>query len=105
MRPEHTARVIAQRSKYLWIAVVHQAIDDAKGGAGSASHSPDEIRSIQREALTWIFQDRSTVANSFHSICAMLDIDPDWARQRLRQVPAIRRALLSTRCDRGRGEG
>jgi hypothetical protein len=105
MRPEHTARVIAQRSKGLWIVVVHPTIDAAKGGAKSASHSPNEIRSIQREALTWIFHDRSRVANAFHSICGRLDPDPDGARQRLRQVPAIRRGVLNPRGDVERGEG
>ena len=105
MRPEQTARVIANRSKRLWIAVVHQALDDAKGGARSATSSPEEIQSIQREALTWIFHDRSKVANSFHSICEVLDIDPDWARKHLRRIPAIRRSLADGRCRRSAGEG
>jgi hypothetical protein len=76
MRHEQVARVFEQRSKRLWIAVVQQAIDDAMGRASFAPGSPEEIRSIQREALSWIFQDRSPVANSFHSICDLLDIDP-----------------------------
>ncbi len=103
MRPEQTARVIAQRSRRLWIAVLYQAIEDAKGW--SAQTSGSGIGGIQQEALTWIFHDRSRAANSFYSICDLLEIDPDWARQRLRRVPAIRRGLLKARCDRGEVEG
>jgi hypothetical protein len=51
MRHEQAARVFAQRSKRLWIAVVQQAIDDAMGRASFAPGSPEEIESIQREAL------------------------------------------------------
>ena len=104
MRHEHAARVWAQRSKRLWIAVVQQAIDDAMGRASFAPGSPEEIQSIQREALRWIFQDRSPVANSFHSICDILDIDPDQARECLRLHPAIRRGLTRARRQRS-GEG
>ena len=100
MRHEHAARVFAQRSKRLWIAVVQQAIDDAMGRASFAPGSPEEIESIQREALRWIFQDRSPVANSFHSICDILDIDPERAREHLRQDPAIRRGLARARRQR-----
>ena len=105
MLPKQTTRVIAQRAKRLWVAVVHQAIDDAKGHARFATNSPEEIRSIQREALTWIFLDRSNVANSFQSICDILDIDADWARKRLCRIPAIRRGLASVRLGVGKGEG
>lgn len=104
MRHEHAARVFAQRSKRLWIAVVQQAIDDAMGRASFAPGPPEEIESIQREALCWIFQDRVPVANSFHSICDLLDIDPDRARERLRLHPAIRRGLARARRRCG-GEG
>jgi len=104
MRHEHAARVSAQRSKRLWIAVVQQAIDDAKGRSSFAPGSPEEIESIQREALRWIFQDRLPVANSFDSICDLLDIDPDRARERLRQNPAIRRGIAGARGQRS-GEG
>jgi len=104
MRHEHAARVFAQRSKRLWIAVVQQAIDDAMGRASFAPGSSDEIQSIQREALRWIFQDRLPVANSFRSICDPLDIDPDRARERLRLHPAIRRGLARARRRRS-GEG
>lgn len=100
MRHEHAARVWAQRSKRLWIAVVQQAIDDAMGRASFVPGSPEEIQCIQREALRWIFQDRSPVANSFHSICDILDIDPDRARERLRLHPAIRRGLARARRQR-----
>jgi hypothetical protein len=104
MRHEQAARVFAQRSKRLWIAVVQQAIDDAMGRASFAPGSPEEIRSNQREALSWIFHDRSPAANSFHSICDLLDIDPDRAREHLRQDPAIRRGLARARRQRS-GEG
>ena len=100
MRHEHAARVWAQRSKRLWIAVVQQAIDDAMGRASFVPGSPEESQSIQREALRWIFQDRSPAANSFHSICDILDIDPDRARERLRLHPAIRRGLARARRQR-----
>ncbi|EXI71419.1 MAG TPA: hypothetical protein PK440_20940 [Candidatus Accumulibacter phosphatis] len=104
MRHEHAARVFAQRSKRLWIAVVQQAIDDAMGRGSFAPGSPEEIQCVQREALRWIFHDRSSAANSFHSLCDLLDIDPDRARERLRQNPAIRRGIASARCQRS-GEG
>ncbi|WP_374690688.1 hypothetical protein [Accumulibacter sp.] len=97
MRHEHAARVLAQRSKRLWIAVVQQAIDDAMGRASFAPGSPEEIEIIQREALRWIFQDRVPVANSFHSICDLLDIDAGRAREGLRLHPAIRRGLARAR--------
>ena len=104
MLHEQAARVFAQRSKRLWIAVVQQAIDDAVGRTSFAPGSPEEIQCIQREALSWIFHDRSPAANSFHSLCDLLDIDPDRARERLRQNPAISRGLARTRRQLG-GEG
>jgi len=104
MRHEQAARAFAQRSKRLWIAVVQQAIDDAMGRASFAPGSPEEIQCIQREALRWIFLDRVPLANSFHSICDILDIDPDRARERLRLHPAIRRGLASAQRQRN-GEG
>ena len=96
---------IAQRSKRLWIAVLHQAIEDAKGNTRSAEKSASTVEGVQRDALIWIFHDQSTAGNSFHAICDLLDLDPDQARQRLRRVPAIRRGLHRTRLDVGQGEG
>mgnify|MGYP001170121565 CR=1 len=96
---------IAQRLKRLWIAVLHQAIEDAKGYTRSAEKSASTVEGVQRDALIWIFHDQSTAGNSFHTICDLLDLDPDQARQRLRRVPAIRRGLRRARLDVGQGEG
>ncbi|WP_291994110.1 hypothetical protein [Candidatus Accumulibacter sp. ACC003] len=98
-------REVAKRSKRLWIAVLHQAIEDANGRTRSAEKSASTIGDVQRDALIWIFHDQSTAGNSFHTICDILDLDPDQARQRLRRVPAIRRGLHRTRLDVGQGEG
>ena len=96
---------VTQRLRRLWIAVLHQAIEDAMGNARSLEKSEKSIGGIQREALMWIFNGISRAANSFDSICLLLDIDPDWARQRLRLVPGIRRGLDSAGLQVGRGEG
>jgi len=96
---------IAQRLKRLWIAVLHQAIEDAKGNARSVEKSASSVAGPQRDALIWIFHDRSRAGNSFRAICDLLDLDPDQARQRLRRVPAIRRGLQRTGLDTGQGEG
>lgn len=105
MLPERMSRVLAQRSKRLWTAVLHQAIEDAKGNARSPASSEAEIRRLQCESLTWIFHDRSKAAHSFHAICDLLDIDPDWARQRLCRVPAICRGLERAHGNVGEEEG
>ncbi|WP_299158651.1 hypothetical protein [Accumulibacter sp.] len=96
---------IAQRLKRLWIAVLHQAIEDAKGYTRSAENPASSVEGLQREALIWIFYDRSGAGNSFRAICDLLDIDADQARQHLRRVPAIRRGLRRARLDVGQGEG
>ena len=105
MVPESTPRVIEQGAKRLWIAALHQAIEDAKGNARSPAASEAEIRRLQCESLSWIFPDRSKAAHSFHAICDLLDIDPDWARQRLCGVHAIRRGLERAHGNVGEGEG
>ena len=99
-----TLKVI-HRSKRLWIAVLLQAIEDAKGNVRSIDKSERSIGGIQREALMWMFHGISNAANSFNSICGFLDIDPDRAQQRLRVVPGIRRGLDRTLQDVGEGEG
>ncbi len=123
---------VTQRLRRLWIAVLHQAIEDAKGNVRPVENQEIRMGGIQREALTWIFNAElakrdlaplalrerdgeremgmpvngiSRAANSFDSICLLLDIDPDWARQRLRLVPGIRRGLNSAGLQAGRGEG
>ena len=93
---EHTSLEVVQRSKRLWIAVLHQAIEDAKG---CGRPSEKNIGGIQHEALRWIFQGNSRAPNSFDSICCLLDIDPGQARQRLRLMPGIRRGLDKTGLD------
>ncbi|WP_291986586.1 hypothetical protein [Candidatus Accumulibacter sp. ACC007] len=98
-------REIAQRLKRLWIAVLHQAVEDAKGNTRSAEKSASSVEGLQRDALIWIFHDRSRAGNSFRAICDLLDIDPDQARQHLRRAPAIRRGLRRARLDVGQGEG
>lgn len=94
---ERTSLEIIQRSKRLWIAVLYQAIEDAKGSVKSSEKS---VGGIQREALRWIFHG-SRASNSFDSICGLLDIDPDRARQRLRLLPGIKRGLNKTGLDVG----
>ena len=94
---------VTQRLRRFWIAVLYQAIEDARGNVRSVENQEIRIGSIQREALTWIFNGISRAANSFDSICLLLDIDPDWARQRLRLVPGIRRGLDSAGLQAGRG--
>jgi hypothetical protein len=69
-------REVAQRSKRLWIAVLHQAIEDAKGNTRSAEKSASTVEGVQRDALIWIFHDQSRAGNSFHTICDLLDLDP-----------------------------
>ena len=98
-------REVARGSKRLWIAVLHQAVEDAKGNTRSAGKSASSVEGLQRDALIWIFHDQSRAGNSFHTICGLLDLDPDQARQRLRRVPAIRRGLRRARLDVGQGEG
>ena len=98
-------REVAKRSKRLWIAVLHQAIEDAKGNTRSAEKPASSVEDPQRDALIWIFHDRSRAGNSFRAICDLLDIDADQARQHLRRVPAIRRGLRRARLDVGQGEG
>lgn len=92
---EIPAREGARRSKRLWIAVLNQAIEDAKGRGTCLETS--RTNGVQRDALIWLFHDRSGAVNSFPAICALLEINPYWARQRLRQVPAIRWGLDRTR--------
>lgn len=94
---------VTQRLRRFWIAVLHLAIEDARGNVRSVENQEIKIGCIQREALTWIFNGISRAANSFDSICLLLDIDPDWARQRLRLVPGIRRGLDSAGLQAGRG--
>ncbi len=120
---------VIQRLRRLWIAVLHQAIEDAKGNVRSVEKPGRNIGGIQREALVWIFnvefakrdlvpialRERETGmpfhgisngVNSFNSVCGFLDIDPDWARQRLRVVPEIRCGLGRTRLEVGEeGDG
>lgn len=105
MESDRATSDVIQRSKRLWIAVLHQAIEDAKGNVRSIEKSERSIGGIQREALIWIFHGISNAANSFNSICGLLDIDPDRARQRLRVVPGIRRGLDRTQQGVGEGEG
>jgi hypothetical protein len=105
MGSERTSFEVTQRLRRLWIAVLHQAIEDARGNVRSAEDHEIKICGNQREALTWIFNGVSRASNSFDSICLLLDIDPDWARQRLRLVPGIRRGLESTGLQTRRGEG
>jgi hypothetical protein len=105
IRADCAVREVAKRSKRLWIAVLHQAIEDAQGNTRSAEKSARTVAGPQRDALIWIFCDRSRARNSFRAICDLLDLDPDQARQRLRRVPAIRRALRQARLDVGQGEG
>ena len=105
MGSERTSLEVIQRSKRLWSAVIHQAIEDAKGNVRSVEDSEKNIGGIQREALIWIFHGISKAANSFDSICGLLDIDPDRARQRLRLLPGIRQGLNRTGLDAGEGEG
>ncbi|MFZ2525165.1 MAG: hypothetical protein WAW87_07595 [Candidatus Ferrigenium altingense] len=97
---------VIQRLRRLWIAVLHQAIEDAKGNVRSVEKPGENIGGIQREALMWIFHGISNGANSFNSVCSFLDIDPDRARQRLRVEPEIRCGLGRTRLDVGEeGDG
>lgn len=95
---------VIQRSKRLWIAVLYQAIEDAKGNVRSIEKSDKSSGLVQREALIWIFHGIAKAANSFNSICGLLDIDPDRARQHLRLVPGIRRGLERARLGVGKGE-
>lgn len=94
---------VTQRLRRLWIAVLHQAIEDARGNVRSVENQEIKIGGNQREALTWIFNGISRAPNSFDSICFLLDIDPDWARQRLRLMSGIRRGLDSTGLHARRG--
>jgi hypothetical protein len=105
MGSERISFEVTQRLRRLWIAVLHQAIEDARGNVRSVENLEIKIGGNQREALTWIFNGISRAANSFDSICLLLDIDPDWACQRLRLVPGIRRGLDSVGLQAGRGEG
>jgi hypothetical protein len=103
---EGASMEVIQRLRRLWIAVLHQAIEDAKGNVRSVEKPGGNIGGIQREALMWIFHDISNGANSFNSVCGFLDIDPDRARQRLRVVPEIRCGLGRTQLDIGEeGDG
>lgn len=104
MGSECTSFEVTQRLRRLWIAALHQAIEDANGNVRSAENQEVRIGGNQREALTWIFNGISRAANSFDSICLLLDIDPGWARQRLRLVPGIRRGLDSAGFQAGRWE-
>jgi hypothetical protein len=105
MGSERTSFEVTQRLRRLWIAVLYQAIEDARGNVRSAENQDNRIGGNQREALTWIFNGIPGAANSFDSICILLDIDPDWARHRLRLVPGIRRGLESAGLHTWRGEG
>ncbi|WP_459723369.1 hypothetical protein [Sideroxyarcus sp. TK5] len=133
MGNEGVSMEVIQRLRRLWIAVLHQAIEDAKGNVRSVEKPGRNIGGIQREALMWIFNvefakrdlvplalrerdgERETGmpvngifngVNSFNSVCGFLDIDPDRARQRLRVVPEIRCGLGRTRLDVGEeGDG
>ncbi|AJP48011.1 hypothetical protein PG1C_05170 [Rugosibacter aromaticivorans] len=105
MESDRATSEVIQRSKRLWIAVLHQAIEDAKGNVRSIEKSERSIGGIQREALIWIFHGISNTANSFNSICGLLDIDPDRARQRLRVVLGIRRGLDRTQQGVGERDG
>ncbi len=105
MGSERISFEVTQRLRRLWIAVLHQAIEDARGNVRSVENQEIKIGGNQREALMWIFNGIPRAANSFDSICLLLDIDPDWARQRLRLVPEIRRGLNSAGLQAGRGEG
>jgi hypothetical protein len=105
MGKECASMEVIQRLRRLWIAVLHQAIEDAMGNTRSLDKSEKSIGGIQREALTWIFNGIPRAANSFDSICLLLDIGPDWARRRLRLVPGIRRGLDSAGLHTRRGEG
>lgn len=105
MGSEHTLFEVTQRLRRLWIAVLHQAIEDARGSVKSVENQDNRIGGNQREALTWVFNGIPSAANSFDSICLLLDIDPDWARHRLRLVPGIRRGLDSAGLQAWRGEG
>ncbi len=103
---EGASMEVIQRLRRLWIAVLHQAIEDAKGNVRSVEKPGRNISGIQREALMWIFYGISNGVNSFNSVCGFLDIDPDRARQRLRVVPEIRCGLGRTRLDVGEeGDG
>lgn len=84
---------VRQRTQRLWIAVLQQAVEDAKGNVRSMDGEARKPGSIQREALTWIFHGIPMLPNSFDSICGILEIDPDRARQRLRLLPGVRRGL------------
>lgn len=92
-RTEGPSLEVRQRPRRLWIAVLQQAVEDAKGNVRSLEESERRAGSIQREALTWIFHGIPMLPNSFDSICGILEIDPDRARQRLRLLPGIRRGL------------
>jgi len=106
MGSEGASMEVIKRLRRLWIAVLHQAIEDAKGNVRSVEKPGGNIGGIQREALMWIFHDISNGANSFNSVCGFLDIDPDRARQRLRVVPEIRCGLGRTQLDIGEeGDG
>lgn len=133
MGNEGASMEVIQRLRRRWIAVLHQAIEDAKGNVRSVEKPGKNIGGIQREALMWIFNAEfakrdlvplalrerdgeretgmpvngiSNGVNSFNSVCGFLDIDPDRARQRLRVVPEIWCGLGRTRLDVGEeGEG
>ena len=102
---ERASLEVIQRSKRLWVAVIHQAIEDAKGNVASVEESERSVGGIQREALIWIFHGISKMPNSFDSICGLLDIDPDRARQRLRLMREIRRGLDKAQLDASKEEG
>ena len=103
MVPARSSREVVERSRRLWIAVLHQAIEDARGR--SVEVVGESVTGIQREALTWIFDEHSNAANSFSAICELLDIDPQWARLRFCRLPGIRRGLVSAQGDMNVGEG
>ena len=72
-----------QRHRSLWAEVIRLAIADARMKGKNFS-------SLRKDAINWIFDDRRAVeANSFVSICGLLDVPPGRIRDRIRKILEI----------------
>ena len=75
-----------QRHRNLWAEVIRVAIADAQ-------MSGKNFSGYRKDAINWIFDDgRAREANSFVSICSLLDFPPERIRARLRKILGMRGA-------------
>jgi hypothetical protein len=98
-------REVAQRSKRLWIAVLHQAIEDAKGNTRSAEKSASTVEGEQRDALIWIFMTNPRPAIPSTQSATSSISTPIRHANVFAAYPRFGAACTEPRLDVGQGEG